>query len=392
MAQARDSLRRFKEFARSQALGGIVLFGCVLIALFCANSAVSESYIGVWQSPLIIGSHSLPIREWINEGLMAIFFLLVGLEIKREILVGDLSNVKSAALPMVAAVGGMLVPALIYLFLNAGKPTTSGWAIPMATDIAFSLGVLALLGTRAPIALKIFLTALAIVDDLGAVIVIAIFYTSQINFGALALVAGCVSLLGVLNVAKVRILLPFLLIGIVMWYLMLSSGLHATISGVLLALMIPHQLTGKDQISPLVRLEHLLGTPVNIFIVPLFALANAGIIFSSVSVTEWTSSVTLGITFGLFIGKAVGITLFTWLSIKLGIAYLPKNILWSQIIGVSFLGGIGFTMSLFISGLAFDLPTTSNSAQIGILLGSTLSAVAGTVILLRCKTSSEETG
>lgn len=413
----RRVVRPIAEFTRSQASGGVLLLICTVIALVWANSQWGESYHHLWETvfSISLGSLSLELdlHHLINDGFMAVFFLLVGLEIKREMLVGELSTPKNAALPIMAAVGGMVVPAGIYFLVNKGTPGADGWAIPMATDIAFSLGVLALLGTRAPLSLKIFLTALAIVDDLGAVLVIAIFYSQDLNMTALATCGVLTAMLIALNIMKVRNLVPYLLIGACLWLAMLSSGIHATIAGVVLALSIPtrvhlnvgeflekgralydrfergktldesHALLSDERQAalhsieksceevqmPLQRLEHTLHTPVNFIIMPIFALANAGVVLTGVGMDQLKQPVTMGVILGLFLGKAIGITLFAWLSVKMGIAVLPRRISWTHIAGVAFLGGIGFTMSLFIAELAFDDVVLGVGAKLGIQIG-----------------------
>ncbi len=416
----RRIIRPMVEFVRTQASGGVVLLVCALVALVCANSSLSEPYSQIWESPL----GSLSLKEWINDGLMAVFFLLVGLEIKREFIIGELSSVKSAALPIVAAVGGMIVPALVFVAFNEGKPSANGWAIPMATDIAFSLGVLAVLGTRAPLGVKVFLAALAIVDDLGAVTVIALVFSEQIDIALLAAVGGALLFLMALNWLKIRSLAPYILIGIFMWLAMKFSGVHATVAGVLLAMTIPvgirkREATPLDEprVSiesfeneggmfstlieeapntkkataipleeiepPLQRLEHALNVPVNYLIVPLFALANAGIVLRGTTTDALIEPVTTGVALGLFFGKAIGISLFSWLSVKVGIAVLPTNVNWRHVVGVAFLGGIGFTMSLFISGLAFGESQLDAAAKLGILIGSVASGLVGWLILVK---------
>jgi NhaA family Na+:H+ antiporter len=424
-------IRPIAAFIQSQASGGLLLMGLTLVALVWANSTWGDTYQDLWHIEFALQfggqSLSLSLHEWINDGLMAVFFLLVGLEIKREVLVGELATPKLAALPIMAAIGGMLVPALIYALVNRGQPTMSGWAVPMATDIAFSLGVLALLGTRAPLALKVFLTALAIVDDLGAVLVIAIFYSGELDFTALSTAGLMMLALIVMNFLGVRKLTPYLLIGFVMWLTMLQSGIHAAIAGVLLAMTIPTRIRmnvpeflarSRDLVSrferlprdetgllnegetttlhaiekavegvqmPLQRLEATLHTPVNFVIMPIFALANAGIVLSGVGLSQVMEPVTLGVALGLILGKAVGITLFSWIGVKIGIAVLPQRVRWKQIAGVACLGGIGFTMSLFIAGLAFTDESHLVGAKLGILLGSLVSALLGVLLITKVK-------
>jgi NhaA family Na+:H+ antiporter len=426
-------IRPVARFIQSQASSGVILLTCTVVALVWANSPYSDVYRDLWHTEFSLQyggqSLSMDLHHWINDGLMAVFFLLVGLEIKREVVLGELNNAKKAALPIMAAVGGMLVPALIYVAMNAGRPSVDGWAIPMATDIAFSLGVLALLGTRAPLALKVFLAALAIVDDLGAVLVIALFYSNEINVQALQ-TGGLIFLaLIVFNALRVRNLVPYVVLGFLLWLMFLKSGVHATIAGVLLAMTIPTRvrldakefydrgmrylnkfrdgakpdeaeaILNEDQVSaidaieqsceqvqmPLQRLEHNLHTPVNFVIMPVFALANAGVALGGVGFQSLAAPVTSGVVLGLFIGKAVGISLFSWIGVKLGIAALPKRVTWSHVVGVAFLGGIGFTMSLFIAGLAFGASELNEGAKLGILLGSAISGVTGALLIVRTR-------
>jgi len=400
---------------------------CALAALVLANSPWADAYFDIWQTIVTVGAGSFaiskPLLLWINDGLMAIFFFVVGLEIKREVLVGELSSAKQMALPLAAALGGMVVPALLYLTLNAGTPTSSGWGIPMATDIAFALGVLALLGTRAPLALKIFLTALAIVDDLGAVLVIAFFYTSKLSLTALG-VAGVVFLiLMAMNRARVQRTAVYVVLGIILWVAFLKSGVHATIAGVLLAMTIPARrridapvfyervkammvefaedlkpgrteptTDQRDAIqtievaceaveTPLARMEHALHGWVAFGIMPIFALANAGVALSGDLGAMLTSSVSLGIILGLFFGKQIGVLFFSWLAIKLGWAERPAGVTWRQLYGVSLLTGIGFTMSLFIANLAFVDAAVLDAAKVGIFAASLIAGVAGWAML-----------
>ncbi len=422
-------LRPFQEFARVGSLGGIVLLITTAVALAWSNSPWSDAYFHLWETELVLGSSAAPLsltlHEWINDALMAVFFLLVGLEIKREILVGELANARQAALPIVAAVGGMVVPALCYVALNRGGPAMAGWGIPMATDIAFALGILALLGPRVPLGLKVFLAALAIVDDLGAVLVIAFFYTGSIAWGALAGAAACVVLLAVLNVRRICALTPYLLIGIVLWYCFLLSGIHATIAGVLLAMTIPTSsrinaeefsararalvdefdrtetgdllvITSKGQQealhgldvavsavnAPLLKLEHALNALVSFGIMPLFALSNAGVRLDGAAAALATPA-SLGIMLGLVLGKMAGITGFSALAVRLGIASLPAGVSWRMVNGAAWLGGIGFTMSLFIAGLAFDDAALLAAAKIGVLTSSVVAGTVGYLLLRR---------
>lgn len=420
-------IKPFALFAKQASAGGIVLLACAVVALLWANSPLSEYYFRVWSIPVEVRFGNLvdidkPLLLWINDGLMAVFFFLVGMEIKRELLVGELSSPRKAMLPMAAAVGGMIVPALIYASLNWGTPEIRGWGIPMATDIAFALGALALLGTRAPLALKVFLTALAIVDDLGAVLVIALFYTENLKANALLYSLLFWGAMIAMNRLGVRSGLAYFLMSVGMWYFMLKSGVHATVAGVLGAFAIPvrsridpelfivrvreylnqfdqpitertiilspEQQSAVEAIerealrvqSPLQRLEHRLHYFVAFFVMPIFALANAGVALGGESGLNWTSRVIWGVALGLLIGKPLGITLFSWLAVRLGLAQLPQGINFVHIVGVGFLGGIGFTMALFIAGLAFR-DDELNYAKLGILAGSALAGAIGFMML-----------
>ena len=374
-------LRRFLD---SEASGGLVLMGAAALALVVANSPAAPLYNGALRAYL----GPLSVQHWINDALMAVFFLLVGLEIKREMLDGQLSTWPRRALPGIAAAGGMAVPAAIYLAFNIGDPATiRGWAIPAATDIAFALGVLSLLGNRVPVSLKVFLTALAILDDLGAVVIIALFYTAGISVLDLGLSAVVLALLVGLNRAGVMRLLPYLVLGAVLWVLVLRSGVHATIAGVLLALTIPlRPRPGRpDDLgeSPLHRLEHALQPWVAFAIVPIFGFANAGVSLIGLGLGALADNVTAGIALGLFLGKLVGVFGFAALTIRLRLADLPMGAGWGQLVGVSLLCGIGFTMSLFIGLLAFpDDPALQDRVKIGILAGSFISGIVGAVVLL----------
>ncbi len=427
-------LRPFTSFFKLEAAGGILLLICAVVALIWANTPFASAYYALWETTVTMGAGSLviskPLLLWINDGLMAIFFFLVGLEIKREVLTGELASPKKAALALAGALGGMVAPALIYVAFNAGTPTISGWGIPMATDIAFALGVLALMGKRAPLALKVFLTALAIVDDLGAVLVIAFFYTSKLSFVALGI--GGVFLLALIIANRTGVYRPavYVILGIGLWVAFLKSGVHATIAGVLLAMTIParrridapdfledskHFLDifsrdvkpGKTEPTadqraavhsleeacehietPLLRMEHALHGWVAFLIMPLFALANAGVALGGNLGDAFTNSVTLGIIFGLFFGKQIGVTGFAWVAVKLGWAELPEGMTWRHIYSVSFLCGIGFTMSLFIANLAFVDAAVLDSAKVGILVASVIAGVAGWLMLSRTTPSS----
>ena len=360
----------FKDFFENEKAGGIVLVLVTILSLLLANSPWDTDYIGFWAQPM--GPHTL--TEWINDGLMAIFFLLIGLELEREIYQGELSNIRSAALPIFAAVGGMILPASIFLLLNYGTPTQAGAGIPMATDIAFAVGVLSLLGKRVPISLKIFLTALAVIDDLGAIFVIAIFYTNSMAFGSLMIALGIWVVMLIMNRMKINMLLPYLILGVVMWYFMLHSGIHATITGVLVAFAIP--FGGGDSQSISSKLQHFLHKPVSFIILPLFALANTCIAIDSSSASGVLSTDGAGIFFGLVLGKPLGIWLFSFIGVGLGLCRLPNDLKWKNIVGAGFLGGIGFTMSIFITILAFDDIHVINNSKIAILLAS---IVAGTI-------------
>jgi NhaA family Na+:H+ antiporter len=423
-------VRPFQDFAQKQSSGGILLIAATFVALVWANSPWGESYTALWHTKLTIGvdgfSLSKDLTHWINDGLMAVFFLVVGLEIKREILVGELSSLRGASLPIAAALGGALLPALIYLAINAGTEGSAGWGIPMATDIAFALGVLALLGQKASVGLKVFLTALAIVDDIVAVLVIAIFYTSEISWGALGIGGLFLAALVVANLIGVGRTLVYAVLGIGLWLAFLLSGVHATIAGVLLALTVPassfinpgaflersryvldrfekagekgeNVLTNEERQAalhalndatyklepPLHELEHALHPWVVFAIMPLFALANAGVSLGGSLAEALTSPVALGIVAGLVVGKQLGITLFAWLAVKSGLSELPGGITWRHVYGAGWLAGIGFTMSLFITDLAFSNSALVNTAKLGILAASLIAGVVGWTILRR---------
>jgi Na+:H+ antiporter, NhaA family len=432
-------LRPFQSFFRMEASSGLLLLGAALAALAWANSPLAEGYFALWGTQVTFAASgfeiSKPLLLWINDGLMAIFFFVVGLEIKREVMTGELAEPKKAALSVAAAVGGMLVPAGLYYLvhsrLGGDAAGAAGWGVPMATDIAFALGVLALLGSRVPLALKVFVTAVAIVDDLGAVLVIAVFYTEKLSVGSLALAGAFLGACVLLNVGGVRKTWPYALLGLGLWVAFLKSGVHATIAGVLLALTIPanrlidapdflrraqdllaefaddlklhdhrasptpdqrdavHSLeqAAEELEAPLPRLEHALHPFVAFFIMPVFALANAGVairVAEGGGVAElFTQPITLGIVAGLVLGKQVGVLLFAWLASAVGLAALPAGASWRQLWGVSLLCGIGFTMSLFIAGLAFADPGDLDAAKVGILAGSLVSGVAGALVLLK---------
>ncbi len=418
----------FQEFFRLEASGGIILIIMTMAALILANSPQSEAFFALWETKLTFGfgswQLSKPIILWINDGLMAVFFFVVGLEIKREVLAGDLASPRRAALPLAAALGGMFVPALFYVFANIGQESIGGWGVPMATDIAFTLGVLALLGTRAPLPLKVFVTALAIVDDIGAVLVIALFYTAEISWISLVVGGIILLLLVLLNRSHVTRPLPYALLGVGLWLAMLYSGVHATIAGVLVAMTIPArskvdvesflarskqalqayedaccddsaisekgkqtaarilELASEGVESPLQRLEHSLHPWVIYAIMPVFALANAGVALSGDDFsTAMTSPVALGIVLGLALGKPLGIVGFSWLAIRFGLAELPSGLRMRHLVGAGFLAGIGFTMSLFIANLAFPGTDFLNNAKIGVLVASLISGLLGAAIL-----------
>ncbi len=421
-------VRPFQDFAHKQSSGGILLIAATAVALVWANSPWSDSYAALWHTKLTVGvgdlSLSKDLTHWINDGLMAVFFLVVGLEIKREVLVGELSSVRNAALPIVAALGGAVVPALIYAAINAGTEGSAGWGIPMATDIAFALGVLALLGDKAPVALKVFLTALAIVDDIVAVLVIALFYTSEVSLGALGVGGLFLLALIVANLIGVGRTLVYALLGVGLWLCFLLSGVHATIAGVLLALTVPaisfinpgaflersryvldrfekagekgeNVLSNEERQAalhalnhaayklepPLHELEHALHPWVVFAIMPIFALANAGVPLGGGITNALTSPVALGIVAGLVLGKQLGITLFAWLAVRSGVSELPDGVGWRHVYGAGWLAGIGFTMSLFISDLAFSDGSLVDTAKLGILLASLIAGVVGWAIL-----------
>lgn len=373
----------FKKFLHSSQSSGIILIICVGVSLFIANSSMGETFQNLLDQK--IGTEifhlNYPLSIWINDGLMAIFFLLVGLEIKREIIEGELSTFKSASLPIFAAIGGMIVPALIYFAFNQGTDYAKGWAIPMATDIAFSLAIISMLGKKVPLSLKIFLAALAIVDDLGAIVVIAIFYTEQIHWNYMALSGLMVALLVILNFLNFKKHVFYIVPGVLLWYFMHHSGIHATIAGVLLAFTIPTN-SSTTEISPLEKLEQKLHLPVNFLIMPLFALANTNIKFKDGMVDGLFSDFGYGIILGLFLGKIIGINLFSWISIKLKISNLPEKSDWSQMLGAGFLAGIGFTMSIFIALLSFkNNVEIQDEAKFAILIASFISGIAGYSLL-----------
>jgi len=377
----------FKWFFKLEAASGLVLLISAIIALIISNSNYSSSYFEILESYLFIGISNFGIKmsvlHWINDALMAAFFFFVTLEIKREFLQGELSSRKQALLPIIAAIGGMLVPALIYVYINfQNSETLNGWAIPSATDIAFSLGVLSLLGSRVPLSLKVFLTALAIIDDLGAIVIIAFFYSGDLSIIYLTLILLTFIGLLILNKLNIKKFLPYLILGLILWHVTHESGIHATISGVLLATVIPHRNKDKD-FSLLIKLEHKISPYVAFCIMPLFALANAGVSLSGVNLNSLLSPVPLGIVLGLFVGKQVGVFLFAIVAIKLKIAQMPSNSNLISLYGVGILTGIGFTMRLFIGNLAFvDNANYMDGVKIGVLAGSLLSTIVGYFLLL----------
>jgi Na+:H+ antiporter, NhaA family len=370
--------KTFRNFFASEKSGGLLLIACTALSLAVTNSAVGEGYTGLWHT--YVGG--LSVEHWINDALMAVFFLFIGLELERELYVGELSDFRNALLPIVAAIGGIGAPALIHFAFNAGTPTRAGIGIPMATDIAFALGVLALLGSRVPASLKVFLTALAVMDDLGAIVVIAVFYTAELSLAYLLGALAVFGLLVVINRLRVMSLVPYLLGGALMWFLMLKSGVHATIAGVLLAFAIP--FTGKedDAESPSHRLEHFLHKPVAFLILPLFALANTAIVVGAEALPGLTANNSLGIISGLLIGKPLGITLLSFVAVAAGLCRLPLDLNWKHVFGAGLLGGIGFTMSIFITNLAFaGQSEVINASKMAILLASLTAGTAGFVWL-----------
>ncbi len=367
--------RSFQEFFDSEKSSGILLILCTVISLLLANSLIGEYYLGFWQ----IRIAGLSVEQWINDALMAIFFLLIGLELERELYVGELSNFRNALLPMFAALGGVVVPALIHYSLNAGTPTEAGFGIPMATDIAFALGVLAILGSRVPLSLKVLVVAFAVIDDLCAIIVIAVFYTAQLSIAYLLAALAVWGVLLIFNrMLRVMSLLPYLVGGALMWFLMLQSGVHATIAGVMLAFAIPFSHKVDDEASPSHKLEHRLHKPVAFIILPVFALANTGVVIGADWILNLTSANGLGIAVGLLLGKPVGVVLLCFIAVATGLCRLPDDLNWRHVLGAGILGGIGFTMSIFITNLAFaGDAATINAAKMAILLASLTAGTAG---------------
>ena len=377
----------FKYFFKLESSSGLVLLFAAILALFISNGNFSEQYFSILQKYIILGTENfglkLTLLHWINDVLMAIFFFLVSLEIKREFLQGELSNPKQALLPIIGAVGGMLVPALFYVFINLSDPATlKGWAIPSATDIAFSLGVLSLLGKRVPLSLKVFLTALAIIDDLGAIVIIALFYSGDLSIKYLSFMLLAFIILLLINKFNIKKFLPYLVVGLFLWDFTHNSGIHATIAGVLLAMTIPHRKNEKD-FSLLIKIEHAISPYVAFGIMPLFAFANAGVSLEGLSFASLLDKVPLGIVLGLFLGKQLGVFIFSYVSIKLKIAQMPSNTSWYNFYGVGVLTGIGFTMSLFVGNLAFaENMQYMDGVKIGVLTGSLLSTLFGYFLIL----------
>lgn len=370
-----QATKLFKDFFESERSGGLTLIICTLLSLILANTAFGAIYHHFWDQQIF--GHSL--EHWINDGLMTIFFLLIGLELEREIYIGELSKLKDALLPLFAALGGMIFPAAIYLYFNYGSPTQSGAGIPMATDIAFALGILSLLGNRVPTSLKVFLTALAVIDDLGAIIIIAIFYTKSLLWSHLLMAMGIFGILCIFNRLKIHNLIPYVIGGVAMWYFMLQSGVHATITGVLLAFAIP--FGNGDENSPSYIAQHFLHKPVAFVILPIFALANTAIHIGTDMGSILVQNYSIGIILGLIAGKSVGVFLFTRLSVLLNVCELPMGLNWNIIFGVGLLAGIGFTMSIFITLLAFDSEVIINNAKFVILVSSLLAGLLGYFVL-----------
>lgn len=376
------------RFLKQESAGGIILMIAAVLALVCANTPLQAYYSLLLDTPVEVRISNLeiakPLLLWINDGLMAVFFFLVGLELKRELIEGELSDKKNIILPGVGAIGGMVFPALVYVYFNAGDPDAmAGWAIPAATDIAFALGVLSLLGSRVPVTIKVFLTSLAIFDDIGAIIIIAVFYTANISMTALIVVACCIAVLAVLNRMNAESRSLYILIGVVMWTAMLKSGVHATLGGVVLAMFIPMKSKNDGNDSPLKSLEHDLHTTVAFFVLPVFAFANTGISFAGMGADQVLHNVPLGIALGLFLGKQVGIFGICWIAIKLRLTSLPSGMSWASLYGTAALCGIGFTMSLFIGSLAFE-ETGANllfDERLGIIIGSVASGIVGYLVL-----------
>lgn len=384
-----DTLTRtFTAFFESEKAAAALLLACTVISLSLANSSLGASYLSFWQTPVL----GLTLEHWVNDALMAVFFLLIGLELERELYVGELSDFRNALLPIVAAMGGIMVPAGIHYALNAGSATQAGIGIPMATDIAFALGALSLLGSRVPATLKIFLAALAVMDDLGAIIVIAVFYSTQFSLGYLAAALAVYAALMLANRLRVLTLLPYLMGGMLMWFFMVKCGVHATIAGVLLAFAIPFSGRADKEDSPSHRLEHALHKPVAFIILPIFALANTGVVFDPQWREGLLSMNSLGIMGGLVLGKPLGIMIFCALAVSMGLCRLPKHLTWPHIVGAGLLSGIGFTMSIFITNLAFaSSQALINSSKMAVLFASATAGVAGILWLLSIRTARSST-
>jgi NhaA family Na+:H+ antiporter len=372
------------RFFQQESAGGILLMGAALLAIVLANSPLNAYYALLIDTPVAIRIGALeiakPLLLWINDGLMAVFFFLVGLELKREVLEGELSSVRKVVLPGIGAIGGMVVPATIYIILNRHDPVAmEGWAIPTATDIAFALGILTLLGSKVPTSLKVFLTSLAIFDDIGAILIIAIFYTSKISLTSLIIASCCIAILFFLNNRNVVDKSPYIVVGVVMWVALLKSGVHATLTGVILAMFIPIKSVANPEISPLKSMEQDLHSAVAFIILPIFAFSNAGVSFVGVGLEQALHSVPMGIALGLFLGKQIGVFGFCWLGIKLRVAQLPEDISWTSLYGIAALCGVGFTMSLFIGSLAFEETGVNMTfdERLGILCGSLVSGILG---------------
>ena len=373
-----------RDFLKQESAGGIVLMIAAVLALVLANSGLSDLYFGVLATEIAVtvggGGIEKPALLWINDGLMAVFFFLVGLEVKREVLTGQLSSWKQASLPLIAALGGIVLPALVFYGINSGTPENiAGWAIPAATDIAFALGILALLGKRVPVALKALLLAIAVIDDIAAIAIIAVFYTPGVELAMLGSAAIVLLILGAIGRAKIGSSIPYIVLGIVLWYFVLKSGVHATLAGVALAMTVP--LIDRKGHHMLEHMEHALHSWVAFLVVPIFALANAGVSFEGVEMSALMAPLPLGIALGLIIGKQIGIFGFAWAAVKSGMAALPEGIGWMQVWGLSLVAGIGFTMSLFIGNLAFADPAQINAVKLGVLSGSLVAALAGVAIL-----------
>lgn len=374
----------FTSFFNSEKAGGLLLLLATVFSLLLSNSCFSESYLSIWHYP--IAMHST--EYWINDGLMAIFFLMIGLELERELYLGELSKIKDAILPIIGALGGMVIPAFLFLAINLGTKTQAGYGIPMATDIAFAIGILSLLGDKVPLSVKVFLTALAVIDDLGAIIVIAIFYTKTIYFDNLLISLAIFAGLVLMKRFKVKILFFYIIGGIFMWYFMLNSGVHATIAGILLAFTIPFDDGSKD--TAFYKLQSWLHKPVAFLIIPLFALSNTAIVIGKEWMSTFSEHYSIGILVGLCIGKPLGILSFTYLAVKLKLTSLPEDVNWNTLIGMGFLGGIGFTMSIFITLLAFDDAQIVTTSKFMILIASFISGVIGFVWLFKSLSSKKE--